>query len=372
MKRKLVPVIINVILVFIFIIVIESFGQIAYYMRYGMFPYQMVEGDQYMEVFELHPYLAGRLKKDAAVTDVKSGKRITATKYHTRSTGAPEEDGDLIRVAVLGGSSTFGTGLTDLDTWPAILQRKLGEGFSVINYGVPGYSTAEAIVQTALIVPELEPEFVIFYEGWNDIHNYHVPDLGGDYYVHGMSQYGNLEIPPMHRQDFWGKLYEMSAMGRLAAKIKRELAGADVPSCPKYDTPDEYVNKIYARNLETLKLLSEHIAPYTIFVPQVLNYPAFTGKEDDIGCNGWSFHIKNGAMPQLMDRFNSIMRSVCAKDDPKCLYIDGVLDVKWEQDDFIDDGHFTKKGGEKFADVIAAELLSKTKETNRYSHTRLR
>src|SRR5512139_2302721 len=97
-RRKLSTIIVNVIILFILLIVIETVGQIAYYFRYGMFLYQMAERDQYMGVFELHPYLVGRLKGDAVFTDVTTGKYITSTKYHTRSTGAPEKDSELIRV----------------------------------------------------------------------------------------------------------------------------------------------------------------------------------------------------------------------------------------------------------------------------------
>lgn len=362
-KRKLSPIITNIIILFILLIVIETVGQIAYYFRYGMFLYQMIPGADYPEVFELHPYLVGRFKKNVSATDAKTNERISATKYHTRSTGAPEDDSELIRVAILGGSTTFGTGVTDADSWPAILQSKLGKGYSVINYGMPGYTTVEAIIQTALIVPERRPQFVIFYEGWNDIHNYHVPELGEDYYADGMSQYEILGIPIKKESKFWGEIYQISAIGRLAAKIKRTLTGSGVQPCLEYDTPDEFVDKIYVRNLETLKLLSEHIAPYTLFVPQVLNYQAFKEKENLDACSSnWSIHVKNSAMPRLMDRFNSLMQSVCAKDDPKCLYVDGVLKVKWEQDDFVDDGHFTRKGGEKFADQISEIILSKLKK----------
>ena len=221
MRRKLSSIIANIIIVFILLIVIEAVGQTAYYFRYGMFLYQMIPGADYPEVFELHPYLVGRLKKNVSVTDANTNERISATKYHTRSTGAPEDDSESIRVAIVGGSTTFGTAVTDADSWPAILQSKLGKGYSVINYGMPGYTTAEAIIQTALIVPERKPQFVIFYEGWNDIHNYHVPDLGEDYYADGMSQYGILGIPIKKESKFWGEIYRISAIGRLAAKIKK-------------------------------------------------------------------------------------------------------------------------------------------------------
>ncbi|HVY56111.1 MAG TPA: GDSL-type esterase/lipase family protein [Thermodesulfobacteriota bacterium] len=372
MKQKLSLVITNIVVVLILLIVIEAVGQVAYYFRYGMFLYQMLPGADYPDVFELHPYLVGRLKKNVSATDARTKERISATKYHTRSTGSQENDSGLVRVAVLGGSTTFGTGVTDADSWPAILQRKLGKGYCVINYGMPGYTTAEAIIQTALIVPERKPQFVIFYEGWNDIHNYHVPDLGEDYYADGMSQYEILEIPIKRESKLWGELYQISAIGRLAAKIKRVLTGPDVQPCPEYDTPDEFVDKIYVRNLETLKLLSEHIAPYTLFVPQILNYQAFKEKQNLDACSSsWSTHIKNSAMPRLMDRLNLLMKTVCAENDPKCLYEGAVLKVKWQTDDFIDDGHFSKKGGEKFADVIAATLLAKTREMNQYSHNHL-
>lgn len=370
MKQKISPITANIILVIVLLIVIESVGQIAYYFRYGMFLYQMVPGADYPEVFELHPYLVGRLKKNVSLTDANTGERISATKYHTRSTGAPEDESKAIRVAILGGSTTFGTAATDEDSWPAILQSKLGNGFSVINYGMPGYSTAEAIIQTALIVPERDPQFVIFYEGWNDIHNYHVPDLGEDYYADGMTQYGILGIPIKKESKFWGELYQVSAIGRFAVKIKKVLTGYEAPACPEFDTPDEFVDKIYIRNLRTLKLLSEHIARYTLFVPQVLNYHAYRLKESLDACSSsWSIHVKNSAMPRLMDRFNSFMQTVCDKDDPKCIYVGGVLNVNWEPDDFVDEGHFTKKGGEKFANIIANVVLSRAGGMNQENHT---
>ena len=55
-------------------------------------------------------------------TKVKDGKKIETTTINTRWTGAPKNSEDQIRIAVLGGSSTFCTGVTDADSWPAQLQ----------------------------------------------------------------------------------------------------------------------------------------------------------------------------------------------------------------------------------------------------------
>ena len=90
-------------------------------------------------------------------------------------------------------------------------------------------------------------------------------------------------------------------------------------------------------------------------------------QKDATDCNDWTWHIKNSAMPRLMDRFNSLMQSVCSDENPKCIYVGGVLKVKWEPDDFVDKGHFSRKGGAKFADVISKVILSKSKEEKLYN-----
>jgi hypothetical protein len=42
------------------------------------------------------------------------------------------------------------------------LEKELGPGYEVINLGVPGYSTVENLIQTALILPSLNPDVAIF------------------------------------------------------------------------------------------------------------------------------------------------------------------------------------------------------------------
>ena len=63
--------------------------------------------------------------------------------------GAPQAP-DLRVVHVLGDSQIFGWGLNDSETVPAQLQVLLGDGWRVVNHGVPGYGPfayAEQLVQ---------------------------------------------------------------------------------------------------------------------------------------------------------------------------------------------------------------------------------
>lgn len=358
----------------ILIVVIEISGQIIYYLRHGKFIYQtsIYDNDNisyYAHIFERHPNLGVRLKKNIRVEHAmgehaKDYKTITTTNRYTRWTGSTENDNKKIRVAVLGGSTTFGTEVTDSDTWPALLQAKLGDQFSVTNYGVPSFTSAEAMIQMVLLVPEIKPDFIVFYEGWNDLHRYH-EDESPDYYKHGMELPDILQVPNYKEKSLLEKLNELSSIVRVATKIKQKLSRpSNTESCTTYDTPDPAVDRIYVRNLNTLKLLSEQIASsYTLFIPQVLNYHKFMTSKDNEACD-WDAggHVKNRAVPRLMDRLNSFMQLVCPNDDSKCLVVDSVSKASWEPDDFADWGHFSRKGGEKFIEIISQVILSKVKE----------
>jgi hypothetical protein len=316
------------------------------------------------QVFELHPFLVGRPQKNIRVDN--KNKTITTTDIHTRWTGAPTDDQNSIRIAVLGGSTAFGVAVTDADSWPALLQNTLDKGYSVINYGVPGYSTAEAIIQMALIVPDSSPQIVLFYEGWNDIRNYHDGNLGPDYFDHGMRQYGNLKIPVKfgnNHEPLFTRLVQISAIFKFANIIAQML-----PQRPQshphtnrevYRTPDPFVDKIYLRNLKTLKTLAQNIGAKVIFIPQVLNYADFKGKKKS---RGWSAHIEDDAMPGLLDRFNSIMNHICLPKEPNCIVLNEVSTERWDPSDFVDDGHFSRAGGVKFSTIVSKYIRKMTKE----------
>jgi len=325
---------------------LELAAQVAFFAKHGhfLFEKQVVFHDQ---LFELHPYLAGRLRKGVSI--LHEGKRISTTSLHTRWTGAAASDSGLIRVAVLGGSTTFGTGVSDEDSWPALLQKELGGAYAVINYGVPGYSTAEAIVQMALLVPEKRPHFVLFYEGWNDLPNYHDPALGPDYFSHGMNQYGNLHIDVEPPKTFVQKMAQVSALAHLVSEMKSHGSHPE----PVFATPDPYVDRLFVRNLKTLALLSKQIGASALFVPQVLNERRYRGEP---GGKRWTPRIQSAALPELMLRFDALMQQACSEARSDCRVLSEVLRQDWQPQDFVDEGHFSRVGGEKFAGLIAGVI----------------
>ncbi len=75
-------------------------------------------------------------------------------------------------VAALGDSCTFGTGVTDGETWPAALENLLGSPWAVVNAGVPGYTSSQCLRRLERDVLPLHPEGIVIEVLWNDLWTY--------------------------------------------------------------------------------------------------------------------------------------------------------------------------------------------------------
>jgi uncharacterized protein YjbI with pentapeptide repeats/lysophospholipase L1-like esterase len=83
---------------------------------------------------------------------------------------------NTIRIFAVGGSTTYGNGVTEEYTYPAILQKKINllkleKNVEIIN---AGYGGAWSKTETDLIKNKLlqyDPDIFIIYDGWNEIQN---------------------------------------------------------------------------------------------------------------------------------------------------------------------------------------------------------
>lgn len=335
-------------------VTVEIGGQLAYRWNHGAFLHQrareyLLAAQASAAVFEPHPYLVARPR--AGIRIEQDGATISTTPFHTRTTAATPPRAGAIAIAVVGGSTTFGTRVTDADTWPWQLQHALGDRYTVVNYGVPGYTTAENIIQMSLLVPESGARVVIFYEGWNDIRNYHWPAFGPDYYGHGMTQFDTL-LPP-HRDR--ASLLERAARYSFVMRLVGQASGVPVSASanPPSNEPDPDVDRIYVRNLRTLKALSGRFGMTALFVPQVLNEEALARAGER---GGWTPYLTSAALPALMRNFNGLMAGVCAPGEPACVFVDEPLHASWTNDDFVDEGHLSRSGGERLAGILARRI----------------
>jgi hypothetical protein len=347
---------INVLVLCTLVLLVEAAGQLYYRWAYGssfteraMQYLRDVQASDTM--FERHPYLVAWPKANVRLE--RGGGTISTTASHTRVTGPSAAKPGAVTVAVVGGSTTFGTKVVDSDSWPWLLQQQLGDGYAVVNYGVPGYTTAENIIQMALLVPEVQPQVVVFYEGWNDIRNYHWPGFTADYYAHGMSQFENLIPLAIDRATFLARAarysFVMDLVNRAFGTTLRAAPG------PPSGEPDADVDRVYGRNLQTLKVLATRVGAAALFVPQVINDANFSKRGES---RSWTPYVEDASMPSLMRQFNGIMAHTCAPGERGCIFVEEPLHTAWDGNDFLDEGHLSRRGGEKLATILAARITA--------------
>jgi lysophospholipase L1-like esterase len=135
---------------------------------------------RYYELYEWDRYLFYRLRPDVDVELIDvfappQAREKSRWRARTNSRGfrAPEFAAtpakDTVRIAVLGDSSTFGWGVDDADTYPALLGPALAKRLGVdpsrveiLNLGVPGYSSFQGRVLLERSALGYEPDAVVW------------------------------------------------------------------------------------------------------------------------------------------------------------------------------------------------------------------
>lgn len=344
---------INLLVLFAMLLFVEVTGQLIFYIKWDWFRLKGRDRNYTDKVFRRHPYLSVALNKNVnEAYPPDTSLRVRSTGIATRGTGANLEDTSKIRIACLGGSTTFCIFINEELSWPYLLQKELGDRYAVINYGFPGYTTVESIVQMALIVPEMKPQMVIFYHGWNDLHNYYQPGSYPDYHWHGSNQVKSV-FNTFDNEPFIETIKRISGTWYIIENLL-ELMNYKPPSPVLYKASDTVIDSLYARNLRTLKTLATSQNSLPVFIPQIMN-PEFERKENT--SQRWSMHIDNSVFDSLMNRLGIIMHEQVQGNDSTVYFYDGIrTTLKWKNSDFIDDGHFSAEGNRKFASMLAKKI----------------
>jgi hypothetical protein len=323
------------------LITFELVGQLGFRIIKGRFLF-----DPFPNVmFEEHPYLVGTSKKNFQYFNADS-LAISTDSHGFRITREGEYLENAINVVCLGGSTTFGTMVPDSDSWPYKLQTKLGANYNVFNLGVPGYTTLEAIIQLSTIVPELKPNIIIVYEGWNDIRNYHTKPKSPSYYWHGMQQKHNLQV---EAPDLWDYFFILKFCQKLGLTFNDSPFG----ELHAVNTNDPYIDSLYVRNLRTIKVLCDNMKAKSIFIPQVLNVDSLAHSD---GVFPWTPNIASKQLPLMMNGFNLLMEKAVHPDANTVVVNDVLRRYNWSKDHFGDFGHFNKEGGDLFVKMVVESI----------------
>ncbi len=173
MGRKTIRKIIIPILIFgVVVILCELICRIALLIMFGspMATYHNFGFDREpLLAFDMIPGMESRYLPNLQTTYSTNSKGFRGKKEF-----GPKEDNE-VRIAILGGSSAFGWGASSDETTIAyylmsiLNARSPSRSFSVINAASPGYTSYQVLAKIQLKLIDLEPDFLVFYMGWNDL-----------------------------------------------------------------------------------------------------------------------------------------------------------------------------------------------------------
>jgi lysophospholipase L1-like esterase len=139
-----------------------------------------------------HPtlgYVNAPALRRADIRTNSAGMRAEREYDLARTPGVP-------RMLLVGDSYTFGWTVSNEEAWGAVLNREYLPGWEVLNYGVPGYGTDQALLAYETLGARYQPDVVVlgffvrdFFRNLRHFHSYLKPmfELAGD---------GSLRLDP--------------------------------------------------------------------------------------------------------------------------------------------------------------------------------
>jgi hypothetical protein len=318
----------------------------------GLAPFDA--GNEFTSNFRYHPLL-----QSAPVPDFR-GSNARLTIVHNslgmRDTGNPisplKREGLIF---VFGGSTTYDTTVTQGHTWVETLNKNIGPNYKLFNLGSPGYSTAEHVIQTAFYgdISGVYPSCAIYYIGWNDIRNANLADLDRAYAnFHLLTQINNTRVR---------RTQNMATISPILKFVLKQM-GSFLDTLP-YPSPrmdkaaaedgNQKLKWIYQRNIATITAINESRGVKTIIVGQMLNRDKIRAGVGHKQSHGWLPFVDDGDVWKLQSEFNDLVKNNADKVGYR--YIDADID-KFDPTDFVDSGHFTASGAEKFASRISDQV----------------
>lgn len=112
------------------------------------------------------------------------GQYINIDSLGVRKTwNVPQNKNNNSSIYMFGGSTMWGTGARDDYTIPSIFSKTLNEDnytFEVFNYGESGYTFLQGVIQLTLLLRSgHRPDYVIFYDGANDVYGAYQSGIAG-------------------------------------------------------------------------------------------------------------------------------------------------------------------------------------------------
>ena len=299
---------------------------------------------------------------------VSSGKGWSTDAHGFRNNGSSrissEKDNarSKIRIAVTGGSTAWGVGVTDDQTFPAVLQEFLSDrcqGIEVIvwNAAISAQTSGQERRRFETDILPLKPDIHIAFTGFNDIYNSYtglLPHQNRDYFEVG-KHFGNKGvddfIPGLPKlEDYFLRTSYLASLAyfkltydpsRVAQAVDRRAASTDATINSSLRTARIFSNWAKDYGYEFYYVLQPSI--YSTGKKLTTNEIAIRKSDEEFG----NFHSR--AYSRLKD---ALLREGLVN------FLDADLAIASEKKDlFIDNVHFGDRGYSALAEYMALSLM---------------
>ncbi|MEM9379623.1 MAG: SGNH/GDSL hydrolase family protein [Planctomycetota bacterium] len=324
--------------------------------------------------FVPHPYLIFTPRPGYERSDPGKEIRHGAQGFRGDDLPLPKPEGTL-RIACLGGSSTYATGPTrDEFTWPARLQallegRLADRDVDVLNGGVPSWNSFECLGNLAFRVLPYEPDIVLVYLSTNDAEAALWPDPRTDnsHYRLAWPTFRESPLEGIFDRSVTYLVWRKYATDYLEQRADLGFHGKVIPpgsvgeALQQYRLPEELLDpsdvgfENFRRNLVSITALARAHGATPVLMTQAIWSPE---PESD-----HMLHGKQRLAAQA--RMTDIVREVAAGEDVPLVEMKAFLeDAATEQAAeggaqgvFVNNVHLTDEGSALFAERLADELV---------------
>ncbi len=280
------------------------------------------------------------------------------------------------RIFVVGGSTTENLYLNESESWPGILQERLGEhleGVVVINAGHSGHNTRDHLALLSQRILAFEPDVVVFLVGINDLT------------LRTRMDYSILRTDAISYREFYqfaglkalqAGLAQYSHLVRLIILTKRSLSEEDKGRGPTQDAYGAWIGQMrdirkslpmteldlerydtteFMRNLKSLVAITRAAGAEPVLLTQPVLWGG-QGIEELLWVTPTRDQAASAAqLNELMARFNDVTRQIASENGVHL--VDLAQRVPKIRENFIDDDHYTIAGSRLIGEILSKNLL---------------
>lgn len=318
------------------------------------------------------PYV--RLDLSVRLPGIAPTGRFTTNRWGMRGPEPPADWERSTTIVAIGGSTTQCFYLDDARTWPALLADRLRQaspGTWVGNAGVDGHSSRAHRHVLEHVVAPLGPDTILVLAGINDLgialsrDPVASPGEPGEAGFDLLKQSRLLQLARLWWKRWFARAFAVSNESHGPYTPRPRSTAAAAPAAPGHSPMADAAGfdagsflAEYEANLRSIARTARAHGIAVVFITQPLLYTSSAEWEAIEGELFWIPRLRGpmsaAEIARLMDRYNDVMRRVAT--DENAMLVDAASSIAGDPASFYDPCHFTERGAERLADLVAERL----------------